>query len=245
MPVPETFDARLAEARPLSPSVRGLVFERVDGAPFVFEAGQWVSLVLPLPEGELRRAYSIASAPDGTARFELAVTHVSKGPGSSLLHTLAPGTTAATLRTVGPQGFFTRPLIEAGPSLFIATGTGIAPFRSMILAARAAKSPHPMTLLFGVRHEEDILYRDELHALAREPGIRVEITLSQPGPEWKGRRGYVQTHVKELWADLVAKGGGTPHAFACGLHKMVGSARELLRKEVGLERKQVHTERYD
>jgi CDP-4-dehydro-6-deoxyglucose reductase len=242
MAVPETFDARLVRARPLSPSVRELVFERVDGAPFVFEAGQWVSLVLPLPEGELRRAYSIASAPDGTPRFDLTVTHVSKGPGSSFLHSLASGT---TLRTVGPQGFFTRPLAEAGPSLFIATGTGIAPFRSMIRAALAAKSPHPMSLLFGVRHEEDILYRDELVALANEPGMRVELTLSQPGSDWKGRRGYVQAHVKELWADLVARGGGTPHAYACGLQKMVGSARELLRKELGLDRKQVHTERYD
>src|SRR4051812_44430395 len=106
MPPPPTFDVRLARARMLAPNVRELGFERVDGAPFVFQAGQWVSLVLPLEEGEARRAYSIASAPDGSPGFEVAVTKVEGGPGSTYLHELPEG---ATLRAIGPQGFFTRP----------------------------------------------------------------------------------------------------------------------------------------
>jgi CDP-4-dehydro-6-deoxyglucose reductase len=242
VPLPPTFDARLVRARPLSSSVRELVFERADGAPFVFDPGQWVSLVLPLPEGELRRAYSIASAPDGSPRFELAVTHVRTGPGSTYLHTLEPG---ATLRAVGPQGFFTRPLESAGPSLFVATGTGVVPFRSMIRAAIAAGSKAPVWLLFGVRHEEDILWREELEALAAgAPHVRVEVTLSQPGGGWKGRRGYVQAHVEELWVEL-SRVCATPHAYVCGLEKMVGSVRDVLRKQLGAARQQVHSERYD
>src|SRR3954464_11868189 len=115
----------------LSPSVRELAFERADGAAFAFEAGQWVSLVLPHDDADLRRAYSIASAPDGSPRFELAITHVMDGPGSSYLHTVEPG---ATIKAIGPQGFFTRPVAaKSGASLFIATGTGVTPFRSMIL----------------------------------------------------------------------------------------------------------------
>ena len=55
-------------------------------------------MVLPLAGGEIRRAYSIASAPDGTPRFELAVTEVTGGPGSGYLCGLGPG---ATLRAVG------------------------------------------------------------------------------------------------------------------------------------------------
>ena len=73
MPVPPTFDLRLASSRMLAPNVRSLVFERTDGQSFDFQAGQWVSLVLPLPEGEARRAYSIASAPNGTPALEIAV----------------------------------------------------------------------------------------------------------------------------------------------------------------------------
>ena len=242
MPAPQSFDARLVRRRTLSPSVRELGFERADGAPFVFEPGQWVSLVLPLPEGEVRRAYSIASPPASEPCFELAVTHVRGGPGSTYLHTLAAG---AELRAIGPQGFFTRPA-DGPPSLMVATGTGLAPIRSMIRAAVAARSRSPMWLLFGVREEADILWRDELERLAEtEPSMRVEVTLSRPGPGWRGRSGYVQTHVRELWAELTALGAGPPHAFVCGLEKMVGAVRDVLRKDLGVVRQQVHSERYD
>jgi hypothetical protein len=59
------------------------------------------------------------------------------------------------------------------------------------------------------------------------------------------RRGYVQAHVRELWDKLAASSGATPHAYVCGLQRMVGSVRDLLRKEMGLAREQVHSERYD
>jgi ferredoxin-NADP reductase len=227
----------------LSPNVRELGFERADGLPFEFQAGQWVSFVLPLPDGEGRRAYSIASAPDGSAGLSIAVTKVEGGPGSGFLHELAEG---ATIRAIGPQGFFTRPRSTKQPSLFVGTGTGVTPLRSMILDALAAGDDSPMTLLFGVRYPEDRLYLDELESLVKaHPNFRVEITLSKPPGGWQTRRGYVQTHVEELWRDLETKGSGPPHAYVCGLERMVGSVRDLLRKHLGVERKQVHSERYD
>jgi CDP-4-dehydro-6-deoxyglucose reductase len=128
----------------------------------------------------------------------------------------------------------------------IATGTGLTPMRSMVGAAVAAGSRAPMWVLLGVRHEEDMLYRDELESLAqRYPYIRFEPTLSQPRGAWTGRRGYVQTHVRDLWGELAAVGDVKPHAYICGLQRMVGSVRDLLRKDMGLAREQVHSERYD
>ncbi|MBN9162373.1 MAG: oxidoreductase [Myxococcales bacterium 68-20] len=243
MPPPPTFDVRLARSRMLSPNVRELGFERVDGVPFDFQAGQWVSFVLPLPDGEGRRAYSIASAPDGSPGLAIAVTKVEGGPGSTFLHDLPEG---ATVRAIGPQGFFTRPRGTPQPSLFIGTGTGVTPLRSMILDALGSGDESPMTLLFGVRHPEDRLYVEELTALAaRHSNLRVEYTLSKPPGDWSARHGYVQTHVEELWRDLESKNAGPPHAYVCGLERMVGSVRDLLRKQMGIERKQVHSERYD
>jgi NAD(P)H-flavin reductase len=103
-----------------------------------------------------------------------------------------------------------------------------------------------MWLLFGVRNEDDLLYADELRALAKQhPSVRFEPTLSRPGPGWTGRRGYVQAHVKELWAELAARWADPPHAYVCGLERMVGSVREILRTDLGLPRQQVHSERYD
>jgi CDP-4-dehydro-6-deoxyglucose reductase, E3 len=241
----QPFDVRLLASRCLTPSVRELVFERVDGAPFGFDPGQWVNLVLPLPSGEIKRAYSIATPPRaGSSSFALAVTRVADGPGSQYLHALSDG---ATLRAIGPQGLFTRPISEDTPSLFIGTGTGVTPFRSMIEAALAAGAKAPLWLLFGARFEEDILYREEFEQWAREhPNFRYEVTLSQGAPSWAGRRGYVQRHVPELFCalrDEVAP--ALPHAYVCGLERMVNAVRELLRGELGVTRKHVHTERYD
>lgn len=241
----QPFDARLVAARPLTPAVRELVFERVDGAPFLFEPGQWVNLMLPLPGGEIKRAYSIATPPRvSSPGFALAVTRVAGGPGSEYLHELPMG---EILRAIGPQGLFTRRGAEQVPSLFIGTGTGMTPFRSMIEAAIAAGTATPLWLLFGARHEEDILYREELEQWARErPNVRYEITLSQGGPSWTGRRGYVQAHVGELLGDLRKETAGEePHAYICGLDRMVSAVREVLRGELAMPRKHVHTERYD
>lgn len=225
----------------LSANVRELVFERATGEPFDFVAGQWVSLVLPLAEGEARRAYSIASAPDGSARFAIAVTKVTGGAGSCFLHELPEG---GILRAIGPQGFFTRPRGARHPSLFIGTGTGITPLRSMIIDALTHGDDSPMMLLFGVRHEDDRLYLDELEGLAQKyPTFRFACSLSQPKTEWNGLRGYVQTHVERAWREL--EPSGAPHAYVCGLERMVGAVRDVLRKGMNVPRQQVHSERYD
>ena len=252
MPLPPTFEARLVGARSLSPNVRELAFERLDEQAMTFEPGQWLNVLLPASiaqESELKRSYSIASPPDATARFEIAVTRVQGGPASTWLHAVQIGT---VLSFVGPQGFFTRPAVGGPPALMIATGTGVTPMRSMIRAAisqgspGSGGSPAPVWLLLGVRREADLLYADEFGHLARTHSvIRFEPTLSQPGPSWLKRRGYVQAHVRELWEELTASSGATPHAYVCGLQRMVGSVRELLRKGMCLPREQVHSERYD
>ena len=254
MPLPPPFEARLVRARALTAGVRELTFERADGQPMAFEPGQWVNLLLPIvvgegdrdAEGHAKRSYSIASPPDGSPRFDIAVTLVRDGPGSTWLHAAQPG---AVVTAIGPQGFFTRPPAAAPPSLMIATGTGITPMRSMLRAALAAGSRAPTWILLGVRHEDDLVYGDELAALAAaNPFVRFEATLSQPRGAWPGRRGWVQTHVRELWEALSAvarDSGQVPHAYVCGLERMVGSVRDLLRKEMALPRQQVHSERYD
>ncbi len=243
MPPPPTFRARLVRSRALTNAVRELTFERIDGAPLVFEAGQWTQVIVPFDAAPIRRSYSIASAPDGTPRFDLAITHVEGGPVSTYLHALATG---SELDFAGPQGFFTRPLATAAPSIFVATGTGVTPFRSMMGAALAAKQDAPMRLLLGVRREEDILYRDEWEQLATEnTNVKVGFTLSRADDRWTGHRGYVQTHVRALYEEMASFGVGLPHVYICGLERMISAVRELLRKQMELPRQQVHSERYD
>lgn len=225
--------AQVVRAAELSPSVRGLALS-VEGAPLAFEPGQWLHLHVPTPSGVAKRAYSIASAP-GTGLVEIAVTRVEDGAASTALHAMEPG---ATLEVDGPHGFFTRTgALREEKAVFVATGTGLAPFRSMLQAEASCAG---ITLLFGCRSEADILWRSEFDALARERGLRYEVTLSRGGPAWGGRRGYVQRHVAELAREL-----GTPHVFVCGLNRMVSEVRALCKGELGYDRKRIHTERYD
>jgi ferredoxin-NADP reductase len=246
MPLPPPFAIRLASARALTPNVRALAFERADGQPMTHRPGQWVNLAIGRPEGgELLRAYSIASPPDGSPRFELAVTRVADGPGSGFLHAMSPGD---ELVAHGPHGFFTREPGEGGPSLFVATGTGVTPLRSMIHAALAAGAAEPLWLLVGVRRAADMLYSEEFEALAaRHPNLRVWFSLSRPEPGWAGLSGYVQEHVPELFRRLGDEGGpgAEPHLYVCGLDRMVSVVRALGRKQLGMPRTRVHSERYD
>jgi len=231
----ENFKAKIVSARMLASNVRELVLDR--GAPFPFEAGQWVNLHVPNME---KRAYSIASAPNGTS-FDLAVTLVEGGPVSTYLHSANIGT---DIDVSGPQGFFSRE--KTGPGLYVGTGTGVAPLRSMMKDALAKGETRAMWLLFGVRTEGDILYRDELDALAKAyANVRVFYTLSRAADSWGGMRNYVQTHVEKLYRQMEALGEGAPHAYICGLHRMVGSVRDVLRKQMSVPREQVHSERYD
>jgi phenol hydroxylase P5 protein len=235
----ESFKAKIIEARMLAPSVRELVLDR--GSPFPFEAGQWVNLHVPNME---KRAYSIASAPThelGGGRFDLAVTLVEGGPVSTYLHSATIGT---DVDVSGPQGFFSRE--KTGPGLYIGTGTGVAPLRSMIKDALSKGETRSMWLLFGIRTEGDILYAGEWDALAKaHPNVRVFYTLSRGSDAWTGLRGYVQLHAEKLFREMEARGEGEPHAYICGLHRMVGSVRDVLRKQMKVPREQVHSERYD
>jgi ferredoxin-NADP reductase len=229
------------EAQHLSPSVRSLVLGCADGQPLAFVPGQWVNLHVDVGGGELdKRAYSIASAPDTAhpERFEIAVTRVDSGRVSCALHELPVG---ARLAMDGPHGFFTREGAESEPALLVGTGTGVCPLRAMLQAELRAASGPSITLLFGARVEEEILYRAELEALAAAHArFSFHVTLSRAPSSWTGRRGYVQTHLHEL-VDVARK----PHVYVCGLTDMVTDARRVLKEELGFDRKHIHTERYD
>lgn len=228
------------DTQQLSPTVRGLTLACADGAPLPYVPGQWVNLEVEVAGKRDKRAYSIASAPDPAdpARFEIAVTRVDDGLVSRALHEVPAG---SLLAMDGPHGFFTREGQTQLPAWFVGTGTGVCPLRAMLQSELASVEGPPLGLLFGVRHEGEILYRAEFEALAaRNPRFSFHVTLSRPSPAWTGKTGYVQTHLAEL-LDLAAK----PHVYVCGLSRMVGGVRKVLKEELGFERRSIHSERYD
>lgn len=234
------FQVALVSARAISPSVRSLVFRRTDGAPMEFRPGQWVNLFGPSGDPEDKRSYSIASAPDGTPAFEIVVTRVEGGRFSNLLHGLDEGD---ELACVGPQGLFTREADDARPAVFVGTGTGVAPLRSMIEAGVTAGTRCERSLLFGVRTEADVFFGDDMQRWSERAGVRSIVTLSRPSDDWTGARGYVQTHLEQA----IDRAGprAEVQVYVCGLTRMVEEVKALARGPLGLPRRSVHVERYD
>jgi ferredoxin-NADP reductase len=237
----ERREATLVESKSLSPSVVGLTFRATDGLPLSFVPGQWIDLHLVIDGVAHKRAYSIANAPGSPTQdsIELAVTRVDGGVMSNALFAMKPGT---RIEFDGPHGFFTRDAAHAQrPAVFVGTGTGLAPLRSMLQVETLTPEGSPLLLLFGCRTRQDILWRDEMETwVARCPRLRVEVTLSKPDDTWTGRRGYVQTHIAEL-----IKGLDQPQVYICGLSRMVQDVRRVLKEDLGFDRKQIQSERYD
>jgi len=236
----KTFDARVLRSVPLSEVAKHLELE-VNGVPrFGFVPGQWLSVKANTPDGaEITRAYSIASSPSENGRVAFCLNRVQDGFMSNHLCNIEEG---ATITFQGPFGdFILRPPLR--DTVFIATGTGIAPFRSMLhwlLAEPERHHGHRFWLLFGARCEHDIYYRREFEQLAaKHDNFRFLPTLSRADGHWKGLRGYVQQHLGEIVgmrSDL--------HAYICGLDKMIKANRELL-KSLGWDRTSIRYEKYD
>jgi ferredoxin-NADP reductase len=236
----KSFTARVRQSLSLSEFTRHIELEVSGVTRFGFVPGQWLSVKANTPGGEeITRAYSIASAPSDNGRVSFCLNRVPDGFMSNHLCNLDKG---AEISFQGPFGdFILRPPLR--DTVFIATGTGIAPFRSMLhwlLAENDRHRERQFWLLFGARAEQDIYYREEFEHLAAErANFHFLPTLSRASGEWKGLRGYVQQHLGEIVgmrSDM--------HAYICGLDKMVKANRELL-KSLGWDRTSIRYEKYD
>lgn len=183
--------------------------------------GQHVELALPA-DPRISHYYSIASAPDPAhpGEFELAI---SRSASPELLAELETGRTLVISR---PRGAFVWKA-EPGPTLLVGIGTGIAPLRAILQAALAGRDER-VSLFFGARTEGDLLFGDELEALARrEPRFRFAPTLSQPSATWPGLRGRVQDHLQRHLS-TAEPDRDKLRAFVCGNTPMVTDTVTLL-----------------
>ncbi len=210
---------------------------------FNFVPGQFVTFDLPIHEKRNRRwrSYSIASAPNGGNLLEFVIVLLEGGAGTTyLFNEVKEGT---PLRLRGPLGKFTLPktLDLTQEICFVCTGTGIAPFRSMLLNIRDKNLPYPkMRLIFGTRYLENVLYYEEMKALTNQlEGFEYEVTLSRENSaNWTGRKGYVHPVYEELYTgklDVVF--------YLCGWDVMINEARKRL-AEMGYKRPQIRFESY-
>jgi CDP-4-dehydro-6-deoxyglucose reductase len=215
---------------------------------FDFKAGQFVTLDLPIHEQKNKRwrSYSIASWPDGTNVFELLVVLLEGGLGTTYL--FEEVTIGSELMLRGPQGVFTLPETIEKDFFFICTGTGIAPFRSMLNTIRLKQIPHKnLYLIYGCRTQKDLLYLEEMKELEKQlSNFHFLPTLSRE--KWEGHSGYVHQLyedicIEKLVPEMSADQSAPARFFLCGWKAMIDDARKKI-VELGYDRKSIHFELY-
>jgi ferredoxin-NADP reductase len=208
---------------------------------FNFKPGQFVTLDLPIHEKPNKRwrSYSIASAPDSSNIIELVIVLLEGGLGTTYLFNEIKVGSNITLR--GPVGVFTLPETLDKDLYLICTGTGIAPFRSMVNWIHQQKMAHKnIHLIFGCRKLSDQLYGSELKALeSLENNFCYHPVFSREDAVPDGaHKGYVHAVYEQL---LAAK--NPSQFYLCGWKNMVDEAKQRI-VAAGYDKKDIHLEIY-
>lgn len=237
----ETFVLTLKHAELIAPQVRHLVFQRQDGALFTFIPGQFITLLIEGGEKLLRRSYSIANTHvTGGNTVEFAASYVAGGTASELLFNLKPG---ETVTASGPFGRLILRDEQPGRYILIATGTGVTPYRSMLdqIAQRLEQQPNlQVIILFGVRTPEELLYRNEFVAFAKQhPHFEFRAYYSRaPKQESYEYQGHVQVAFTDIQPqpekDII---------YLCGNPNMIDEAFAQL-TALGFASQNVRREKY-
>lgn len=242
LPVSARIPLRLVQRHALTPTALHLAFEHAEGAALAFRAGQFIQLHVVDAQGiEQRRSYSLAGAPQEHAgRWEILVGLTPGGLASARLAQMPLG---EIVSASGPFGRFGLAARDAAPRyLMIATGTGIAPFRSMLpeLVQRAEAGAR-VELLHGVRESAQLYFREAFAAAAeRVSTLRYRGCVSQQ-PVADEASLLVPGRVQGALAALEPQPSDI--ACLCGHPAMVDEVAARLR-EIGLPPPSIRRERF-
>ena len=208
-----TLPCRVQKMERLADDVMALHLRLPANERLQFLAGQYIEFLL---KGGSRRSFSMGNAPHDDELIQLHVRHVAGGQFTD--HVFAKMKERDILRLEGPLGTFFLREDSAKPIVFVASGTGFAPIKSIIEHALHKGVTRPMVLYWGGRRPKD-LYMD---ALARQWPLEYVPVISDALPEdnWSGRAGFVHRAVMQDFPDLSGH-----QVYACGVPVMVDSAR--------------------
>lgn len=239
------YTAHVIEIKDIARNVRSFTIEIKDIQSFNFKAGQFITFDLPVGEKRLQRwkSYSIANAPDEGNKLELCIVHYENGLGSSyFFNEVKIGT---ELKFKGPEGGFILPESFDLDLVMICTGTGIAPFRSMLQDIVKNQTPFKkIHLIFGTRTLEDLLYYDELqHFVITLPEFKFDIALSRE-KTLPINSNFHSGYVHQVYLNEYQTVRTDIQFFICGWSKMIDEAVENLFSELKYDRKQIVYELY-
>ena len=232
---PQRLQAKLADKLVHNDKFTQYFFTLVHPHTLNFDPGQYVSMVVDA-NGD-RRSYSIASKPENKDAFELLIDHSPAGVGSTYLANLQIGQEVDILAPMG-RFIFQREGSEA-ELVFVATGSGVAPFRSMIMSLlQEGIEKRPITLYWGMRFVEDLFWLDEWQDLAESySNFMFHPVISRAMDEWPLCRGRVTDclNIHEIPIDA--------GYYLCGNNTMIAEVTNLLMGK-GVAKENIHFEKF-
>jgi ferredoxin-NADP reductase len=231
--------ATVKAVRTETPEVKTLTLALADWTPH--RPGQHYDVRLTAADGySAQRSYSVASEPERTGEIDLTVERIADGEVSPFLDDVAAVGDRFEVR--GPiGGYFVWDSSIGGPLLLVAGGSGVVPLMAMLRHRGVAGAKDHARLLYSVRTFEQIIYGQELDALAEKNGLTVSYTLTRSQPA--GWKGYARRIDDAMLREVSAPLGRNALAFICGPTALVEVAADGLER-VGLPTERIRTERF-
>jgi len=205
-------------------------------------AGMHYDVRLTAPDGyQTERSYSVASPPESVGTIELTVERIADGEVSPYLHDVI--VTGDQIEVRGPiGGYFVWQVALGGPLVLIGGGSGVVPLMAMLRHRAAQHATIPARILYSSRTLDDVIYRQELDALATaDRGFEAFFTLTrQAPPGWTGYRRRIDA---AMLAEVIKPFGTHARVYVCGPTLLVEAvASALVQMSVPIE--QIRTERF-
>ncbi len=216
---------------------------RSDGGPVTVRPGQYLALGVMVDGRLLQRPYSTATRAGLHAELEFLIRLV---PGGALTPRLWELRVGDRLHLGRPKGLFTLAPDDERAHLFIATGTGLAPFVAMTETLLGDARPPRIVVVHGVARAEELAYRERFERWAEDHAVGYVPGLSRPDARtdarWDGRTGRVDAFLDEVWSthDLSVDAS---IAYLCGNPGMIAAATQVL-SDLGLPEDAIRSEHY-
>ncbi|WP_149754901.1 hybrid-cluster NAD(P)-dependent oxidoreductase [Roseivivax sediminis] len=210
---------------PEAPNVMTFAFRPPSGARIWFRAGQFITLDLPVPGGNVQRTYTISSSPSTSAFLTVTVKAQEGSIGTRwMLDNLRPG---ARIRAYGPAGHFHMPPQPDGKYLFISAGSGVTPMMSMAAFLWERGEDPDIAFVHCAHSPNNIIFRQKLEYMAsRVSGLKLHFVVGRDDPYtvWTGYRGRLTS----LMLGLMVQDYLDRDVYCCGPEGFMENVREIL-----------------
>ena len=237
----EEYEVLVTGAEPLNHDTMRVTLTFEEGVEFSFRSGQYVQLETPIYDGlpaPTQRAYSIASPPQEKNYIDLIIRRVKRGVATTFVHDLIEVDDELTLS--GPYGYF---YLRETPAeaIFIAGGSGLAPFEAILADMAARNIAKKVTLIFGAVNGDDLYDVEKMRGYEREiPNFRYVPALSSPREEdnWEGEVGLVTEVAGRLFESMEGMEG-----YLCGGPGMIDACiKEMTNR--GIKEKDIYYDKF-